>query len=213
MKFEFTQKYTFPVGLESAVVTYLDCEHYIHLHRSHEVAYKIISINDQKCTSEIVYKSGIFKWTQRSTTEYINRSELIQYDINIKGFGPAILANFINVKTFLKYYKNNKNQYVGDIDNNFKKIYIKKSNNIVISEIKYSLDLPIILYIFKNYLKNKLIIMKQQKDLEDLYMIKRRIKLFGSDKCDKESPYWRPYFKKSYFLLFKEKFIENFFHD
>ena len=26
------------------------------------------------------------------------------------------------------------------------------------------------------------------KDLEDLYMIKRRTKLFGSDKCNKVSP-------------------------
>ena len=37
MKFEFIQKYTFPVELESAVVTYLDCEHYIYLHKTHEV--------------------------------------------------------------------------------------------------------------------------------------------------------------------------------
>ena len=65
----------------------------------------------------------MFKWTQRSTTEYINKSEFIQYDIKIKGIGPAFLANFINVKTF--YYKNNKDQYVGDIKNN-KDVYIKK---------------------------------------------------------------------------------------
>ena len=95
MKFEFIQKYTFPVELESAVVTYLDCEHYIYLHKAHEVAYKIIFIDEQKCISEIVYKSGVFKWTQRSTTEYINKSEFIQYDIKIKGIGPAFLANFI----------------------------------------------------------------------------------------------------------------------
>ena len=211
MKFEFIQKYTFPVELESAVVTYLDCEHYIYLHKAHEVAYKIIFIDEQKCISEIVYKSGVFKWTQRSTTEYINKSEFIQYDIKIKGIGPAFLANFINVKTFLRYYKNNKNQYVGDIKNNFKDVYIKKNNDIVVSEIKYSLDIPIVLYVFRSYLKKQLIKMKQQKDLEDLYMIERRIKLFGSDKCDKKSPYWKPYFKKSYFLLFKKKFIENFF--
>ena len=53
--------------------------------------------------------------------------------------------------------------------------------------------------------------MKQQKDLEDLYMINKRIKLFGSDKLNKESNYWKPYFEKSYFLLFKKRFIENFF--
>ena len=126
MKFEFIQKYTFPVELESAVVTYLDCEHYIYLHKTHEVAYKIISIDEKKCISEIIYKSGIFKWIQRSTTEYINKSEFSQYDITIRGFGPAFLANFINVKTFLKYYKNDKDQYVGDINNNFKEIYIEK---------------------------------------------------------------------------------------
>ena len=47
--------------------------------------------------------------------------------------------------------------------------------------------------------------------LEDLYMFNKRIKLFGSDKLNKESNYWKPYFEKSYFLLFKKRFIENFF--
>ena len=212
MKFEFTQKYTFPVTVESAVVTYLDCEHYIFLHKSHEVAYKIISINDEKCISEIIYKSGILKWAQKTTTEYINKNEFKQYDVTIKGLGPAFLANFIDVKTSLKYYQNNKDQLVGDIDDDFKEIYIKKDNDIVISEIKYSLNLPIALYPFKNYLRKKLISMKEKKDLEDLFMIRRRMKLFGIDSINKESEYWKPYFKKSYFLLFKDKFIENFFN-
>jgi|TARA_B110000238_G_scaffold34708_1_gene35950 hypothetical protein len=211
MKFEFTQKYTFPVTIESAVVTYLDCEHYIFLHRSHEVSYKIISITNEKCISEIMYKSGIFKWTQTSTTEYINKNEFKQYDIKIRGFGPAFLANFINVETSLKYYKNNKNQFVGDIDNNFKDIYINKDNDTVISEIKYHLDLPFVLYPFKNFLRKKLKKMKEQKDLEDLFMIRRRIKLFGTDEVDKDSRYWQAYFRKSYFLLFKDSFIKNFF--
>ena len=213
MKFEFTQKYTFPVTVESAVVTYLDCEHYIYLHRSHEIAYKIISINEEKCISEIIYKSGIFKWAQKTTTEYINKNEFKQYDVKIKGFGPAFLANFIDVKTSLKYYKNNKNQLVGNIDDNFNEIYIKHDNNIVISEIKYSLNLPIFLYPFKNYLRKKLKTMKEKKDLEDLFMIRRRMKLFGDDNINKESEYWKPYFKKSYFLLFKDRFIENFFNN
>ena len=73
---KFTQKYTFPVTIESAVVTYLDCEHYIFLHKTHEVSYKILSISNNKCVSEIIYKSGIFKWVQKSTTEYINKNEL-----------------------------------------------------------------------------------------------------------------------------------------
>ena len=206
MKFEFTQKYTFPVTVESAVVTYLDCEHYIFLHRSHEIAYKIVSINEEKCISEIIYK-----WAQKTTTEYINKNEFKQYDVKIKGFGPAFLANFIDVKTSLKYYKNNKDQLVGNIDDNFKEIYVKKDNNIVISEIQYSLNLPIALYPFKNYLRKKLKTMKEKKDLEDLFMIRRRIKLFGSDDINKESQYWKPYFEKSYFLLFKDKFLENFF--
>ena len=211
MRFKFTQKYTFPVTVESAVVTYLDCEHYIFLHKSHEVSYKILSVNNNKCISEIIYKSGIFKWTQRSTTEYINKNEFRQYGIKIRGFGPAFLANFINVETSLKYYKNDKNQFVGDIDNDFKDIYIEVYNNTVISEITYNIDLPFVLYPFRNILRKRLEKMKQQKDLEDLSMIRRRIKLFGKDKIDKNSLYWEPYFKKSYFLLFKDRFIENFF--
>ena len=115
---------------------------------------KIISIDEKKCISEIIYKSGIFKWIQRSTTEYINKSEFSQYDITIRGFGPAFFLNFINVKNFLKYYKNDKDQYV-DINNNFKEIYIEKKNDVVISEIKYSLDIPIVLYVFRSYLKIK----------------------------------------------------------
>ena len=211
MRFKFTQKYTFPVTIESAVVTYLDCEHYIFLHKTHEVSYKILSISNNKCVSEIIYKSGIFKWVQKSTTEYINKNEFKQYDIKIRGFGPAFLANFINVETSLKYYKNNKNQFVGDIDNNFKDIYIKLDNDTVISEITYNIDLPFVLWPFKNILKKRLEKMKEQKDLEDLFMIRRRIKLFGKDQIDNNSLYWKPYFKKSYFLLFKDRFIENFF--
>ena len=64
----------------------------------------------------------------------------------------------------------------------------------------------------KIYLKNRLIKMKRHKDLEDYSMIKKRIKLYGSDlPVDKTSPYWAPYLKDSYFLLFKDKFVDNFF--
>ena len=54
--------------------------------------------------------------------------------------------------------------------------------------------------------------MKIKKDSEDLYMIRRRIMLFGDDKSlEKDCEYWKPYFKKSYFLLFKENFFKSFF--
>ena len=49
MNFSFKQKYLFPVSLESAVVTYLDCEHYIFLHSTCETKYQIISLENNKC--------------------------------------------------------------------------------------------------------------------------------------------------------------------
>ena len=212
MKFSFKQTYTFPVSIASAVAVYLDCEHYIFLHNSCEKKYKTLSADSTKCVSEIYYKSGFFSWIQKSTTEYIGTSELIQYDISIKGIGPAILANFLNVKTRLRYFQNNRDCEVEDINNDFKIIKIKGDNNIVLSEIKYDLDIPFFIYPFRNILKNRLINMKRVKDLEDYYMIKKRIKLFGSDyPVERSTPYWAPYFKDSYFLLFKDKFINNFF--
>ena len=214
MKYSFKQTYTFPVNVASAVVAYLDCEHYTFLHNSCEKKYKTISLDENKCVSEILYSSGIFFWRQKSTTEYIGKAKLRQYDISIKGFGPAILANLLNVKTSLEFFENDQDREVEDIENNFKKISLKKENNICLSEITYELDLPFFIYPFRNYLRKKLEIMKRSKDLEDLYMLQKRIMMYGSDlPLDRNSEYWAPYFKKSYFLLFKEKFVENFFNN
>ncbi len=212
MKYTFKQTYTFPVTVASAVVAYLDCEHYTFLHKSCEKRYKTISLTGNKCISEILYKSGIFSWKQKSTTEYIGLAELKQYDISIYGFGPAIIANFFNVSTSLRYFENNEDRMVEDIEDDFKLKRIDKNDNTVLSEITYNLDIPFFLWPFKSLIRNKLELMKRSKDLEDLYMIKKRIKIFGSDyPLSENSPYWRPYFKKSYFLLFKETFINNFF--
>ena len=210
MKFKFNQKYTFPVDKASAVVTYLDCEHYIFLHATCETKYKIVNLSENKCTAEILYKSGIFKWHQISTTEYIAPATLKQYDVKIRGFGFAVLANFFDVKTTLKYYYNNKNCEILDIETR-KIIKLDPDNNILISDILYEIDLPFFIYPFKTILKNRLEKIKIEKDVEDLDFIKRRISLFGTDKINSTSSYWIPYFKKSYFLLFKEKFIDSFF--
>ena len=48
------------MSVASAVVAYLDCEHYIHLHQNCEKKYKIINLTEDKCISEILYKSGLF---------------------------------------------------------------------------------------------------------------------------------------------------------
>tara|TARA_B100000768_G_C11284429_1_gene381168 strand:+ start:1067 stop:1711 length:645 start_codon:yes stop_codon:yes gene_type:complete len=214
MYYSFIQKYTFPTTVASAVVTYLDCEHYIFLHRSCEQAYKIISIEGNKCISEIRYKSGIFSWSQISTTEYIAPAQFKQYDVIIRGFGPAILAGYLlkNIRTTLTYYENDKAISITDIDTPKKNIELKKEDRIVISEIKYEMDIPFFLFMFRGYIEKKLKAMKIKKDSEDLYMIRRRIMLFGDDKSlEKDCEYWKPYFKKSYFLLFKENFFKSFF--
>lgn len=210
MNFSFKQKYLFPVSLESAVVTYLDCEHYIFLHSTCETKYQIISLENNKCISEVHYKSGIFKWRQISTTEYISPSTLKQYDVEIKGFGFAILANLFDVKTTLKYYYNNKNCKLLNIESN-KFQPLNCEDKVLISEILYEINLPFYMYPFRTLLKQRLKKMKINKDIEDLNFIKRRIKLFGDDMVNSKSNYWAPYFRKNYFLLFKEQFINNFF--
>ena len=210
MKFAFSQRYTFPVDMASAIVTYLDCEHYIFLHATCETKYKIVNFSENKCTAECHYKSGIFKWHQIATTEYIAPATLKQYNVKIRGFGFALLANFFDVKTTLKYYYNDKNCEILDIETR-KTIKLDTNNNILISDILYEIDLPFFFYPFKKILKNRLKKLKIEKDLEDLDFIKRRISLFGTDTINPTSGYWIPYFKKSYFLLFKEKFIDTFF--
>ena len=210
MNYSFVQKYTFPVTVASAVALYLDCEHYIFLHHSIENKYKILDMYENKYISEMHYQSGIFKWKQISTTEYIAPAELKQYDVKIKGFGFAILANLFNVKTTLKYYENKKDCEVLDIEKN-KNIRLDKNNKIVISEINYDIDMPFFIYPFKNVIKRRLEKMKLKKELEDLYFIQRRINLFGSDEPLVDSKYWAPFMKKSYFMLYKEKFIQTFF--
>ena len=210
MKYSFVQKYTFPVTIASAVALYLDCEHYIFLHKSSEVKYNIINLTENKCIAEVHYQSGIFKWKQISTTEYNAPAELKQYDIKIKGFGFAALINFFKVRTTLKYYENKEECEILDIEKN-ENIFLNKNDKIVISEITYDIDMPFFLYPFKKIIKKKLESIKLKKDLEDLYFIKRRISLFGTDKPIANSKYWIPYFKKSYFLLFKEKFVKTFF--
>tara|TARA_B100000131_G_C17929033_1_gene537534 strand:- start:226 stop:822 length:597 start_codon:yes stop_codon:yes gene_type:complete len=196
--------------MASAVVIYLDCEHYTFLHATCETKYKIISVTENKCVSECEYKSGIFKWKQTSTTEYISPATLKQYDIKIKGFGFAILANLFDVKTTLQYYYNDTNCQILDIEKN-KIIKISKDDKTLISEIFYEIEMPFFIYPFRKFLKNRLENMKIKKDIEDLDFIKRRVALFGSDKINSKSSYWFPYLRKNYFFLFKERFMNNFF--
>ena len=84
--------------------------------------------------------------TKISTTEYSNVAEIKQYDISIKGFGPSILANFLNVRTILKYYSNDKDQEVEDIKNNFKLVKLNRNNKITLCEIIYDIDIPFFIY-------------------------------------------------------------------
>ena len=126
MKYSFVQKYTFPVTIASAVALYLDCEHYIFLHDSIETKYNIINLTENKCTAEVLYQFGIFKWKQISTTEYNAPAELKQYDIKIKGFGFAALLNFFKVRTTLKYYENKEECEVLDIEKN-ENIFLNKN--------------------------------------------------------------------------------------
>ena len=170
MKYSFKQKYLFPVSLESAIVTYLDCEHYIFLHATCETKYEIISLENNKCISEVHYKSGLLKWKQTSTTEYISPGTLKQYDIKINGFGFSALANFLKVKTTLNYYYNNKTCKLFDIEKN-KLVPLNHDDKILISEIKYEIDLPFFLYPLRNILKKKLEKMKINKDIEVLKFI------------------------------------------
>jgi hypothetical protein len=210
MNFTFIQKYTYPVSMASAVAIYLDCEHYTFLHATCETKYKITSITEDKCVSVNYYKSGIFKWKQISTTEYISPATLKQYDITIKGYGLAIFANLFNVKTTLRYYYNDSDCEILDIEKSeIKKLH--KNDKTLISEILYEIEMPFFIYPFRNFLKNRLENIKIKKDIEDLDFIKRRIALFGDDKVNSKSSYWFPYLKKNYFMLFKEKFMNNFF--
>ena len=186
MKYEFSQIYEFPSSVPTAVVTFLDCEHYAHLHSDIETRFEIIDINENKCRQKIDYKWSFLEWSQITTVEYTPPATLTQYDSVIKGKGVSALANLLKVKTTLRYY----------LDDNDK----------TISDLKYEINMPFWMYPFRGWIRKRLEKMKLEKDNQDIEMIQHREKLFGKDHV-------KGYLAPHQLILFKELFIKTFFKD
>lgn len=183
MKKEFSFKlcYELDIPFAVAVVTYLDCEHYLYLHKSLSKKAEILSASKNFFEHmEVMEVLGI-KFGQIYKVRYLPPGTFHQFDFRPVGkFG---LYSLIKLETILNYYPTEK--------------------GTTLSELIVNLTLPAWIYPFRNLIKKILKKVKIDKDLEDLEMIKRRAHLFGRGDIS-------GYFKKGQFILFKDSFRENF---
>lgn len=180
----FTYKYEIDATLGEAVAAYLDAEHYSFLHEKYLPEYEIQNCGNLKTKITQRWRLGMLTFGQSCICEYRPPACFLNYDIKpVSKFTPSI-HRFIKTVTELNYYEN-------------------KETNHLVSDLKVTMEMPLLLFPFRKLIERKLKKLKWEKDLEDMAMISRRQKLFGRDNL-------KPYFAKHQFMLYKDEFCKHF---
>ena len=172
------------MDLRTAVVTYLDAEHYMYLHSDYEQNYRIVQVSENKVLNRCDYKLLFFNWIQEATTTYNPPAEFIQSDIKFYGNMAFVMNYLFRVTTTMRYSETD-------------------DPEVVRSDIRYDIEVPFFLFPFMFIIKRMLKKLKWEKDLEDVEMCDRRKELFGANAVE-------AYYAPHQFILFKDLFVKYF---
>ena len=184
MRYSFHQIYNLDIDLKTAVVTYLDAEHYMFLHDKYENNYRIVEVTENKLVNRCDYSLFFLKWVQESTMIYNPPGEFVQERVHFYGHFAFVMNYLFNVKTTLRYTETDQPKQVR-------------------SDIRYDIDVPFFIYPFMFLIKPMLKKLKWEKDYEDIVMIERREALLGPKSVN-------AYFAPHQFILFKDLFAKHF---
>tara|TARA_Y100001970_G_scaffold49331_1_gene62486 strand:- start:3053 stop:3721 length:669 start_codon:yes stop_codon:yes gene_type:complete len=183
MKYNFTIRYELDCPLAIAVATYLDCEHYMFLHRKLAHDIDITEVGKNYYAENMFWKILGFSIGYNCVNRYVPPATFWNEDL--KPHPPSRFSpfNFINISTKL--------------------IYNETDRNTTLSELIVMMDLPFYLYPFRRLFERSIKKLKIIKDLEDVEMVDRRAEVFGRN-------YNSDYLRKNSFILHKETYAKYF---
>ena len=184
MKHTFEIKYELDTPLAIAVAIYLDCEHYVYLHRGLSNKIEIIGKGDDYYMCHQSWSVFGIKIGQTYTCKYLAPATFINTDVKpFPSWIPSI-HHLVHIQTALRYYQ-------------------QPEKNTTLSELMVEMDMPFWLYPFRNAFRRTIAKIKILKDLEDVALIDRRARLFGRESNE-------AYLKKHQFMLHKEEYVKYF---
>lgn len=185
MKHEFTVIEELDCPLPVAVAAYLDCEHYLHLHKGLTDSLEVLKVDGFKVTVRQSWKAFGIKLGHDKTGEYLPPAEFRIYDVVPAPRWIPSVHHLIDIKTRLRYAA-------------------VPERDATAMTFDVALDMPFWLLPLRGLLQRLIERMHAQQNAEDLAMIKRREKLVGRENL--LAVYLRPH----HFCYHKDEFVKRF---
>ena len=186
-KHSFKLIYELDTTVACAVAAYLDAEHYVFLHKKYSPIYEAVEKDGRRIRIRQEWNYGKIKVSQYCWTEYDPPARFLNYEVSSSPFWVPSIHHVMKTRTELKYYPT-------------------PDGKRTVSDLTVDLEIPNILYPFRNLIEKKMCQLKKEKDQEDMDMIVRREKIFGRGNI-------RGYLSDHQFMLHKDDFVKHFGND
>lgn len=185
MRHSFTVVEELDCPLAVAVAAYLDCEHYLHLHRGLTDSLEILEADGFKIRVRQSWKALGLKLGHEKTGEYVPPAEFLIYDVLPSPRWLPSIHHLVGIRTRLRYEAvsgRDATRMTFDVD----------------------LDMPFWLAPARRFLQGLIERLHAAQNAEDMAMIKRRERLFGRENL--LAAYLRP----GHFCYHKDEFLRRF---
>jgi hypothetical protein len=183
LKHELEIRYELDMPLAVAVGLYLDCEHYIFLHRALSNRIAVLETGPSYYKYRQSWNLFGLAFGQTYKCRYVAPSTFVNYDIEPSPRWLPSFHHLIKVRTTLSYSET--------------------ARRTTLSRFTAEIEMPRWLAPLKGLICRTVERLKILKDLEDVALVDRRARLFGRDD---NSPFLRPH----QFLLHKDEYLKYF---
>ncbi|HEV2764339.1 MAG TPA: hypothetical protein VGV38_15270 [Pyrinomonadaceae bacterium] len=183
MKHEFEIRYELDAPLAVSVGLYLDCEHYIFLHRALSNRLEVLEAGADSLTYRQSWNVFGLAFGQVYKSRYVAPATFVNYDVEPSPRWLPSVHHLVKVRTTLRYYETDR--------------------RTTLSRLTVELQMPGWLAPLKGFICRTIERVKILKDLEDAAVIDRRARLFG--RLDNSA-----FLKRRQFLLHKDEYLRHF---
>ena len=184
MKHHFTLIYELDTTVACAVAAYLDAEHYAFLHSKYSPEWEALHRTGRKIVVRQTWAYGPRRIGQIYTCEYVPPARFLNYGIRPSPWWLPSIHHLVKTRTDLRYYAN-------------------AAGTATVSHLEVEVDMPLWLWPLRRVIERKICALKEEKDEEDMQMIRRRAQLFGRGNI-------KSYLAPHQFMLHKDDFVEHF---
>jgi len=185
MKHSFSVVEELDCSLAISVAAYLDCEHYVFLHRSLTDSVDIVKVDGFKVTVRQSWKGLGLKLGHVKTGEYVPPGEFLIYDVKPSPAWFPSIHHVLDIKTRLRYValpERDATKMIFDVE----------------------LDMPFWLWPLRGTFQRLVEKLHAQQVAEDMAMISRRERLYGRENL------LAVYLKDHHFCYHKDEFMKHF---